>query len=131
MRRPGSRDANAPWLPVIGAGPKVSIGRTPVTVADYAAFVRATGHDAPKSWPGGEPPAGKADHPVTDVSLADAEAYCAWLAAHGAECRAFRLGAFEALAIQDAPAAIQFPRPEVCSAYDLAPGQAAATWEGP
>lgn len=54
------------------------------------------------------------------------------LAAHGAECRAFRLGAFEALASQDAPVAIQFPRPEVCSAYDLAPGQAAAaTWEGP
>ncbi len=85
--RPGSREANAPWLPVIGAGQKVSIGRTPVTVADYAAFVRATGHDAPKSWPGGEPPAGKADHPVTDVSLADAEAYCAWLAAQDPTAR--------------------------------------------
>lgn len=45
------------------------------------------------------------------------------LAAHGAECRAFRLGAFEALAIQDAPAAIQFPRPEVCSPMTSRPGR--------
>jgi formylglycine-generating enzyme required for sulfatase activity len=47
-----------------------------VTNGQYGRFVQATGHRAPnnKVWQ----EAGKASHPVTDVSWDDAQAYCAW-----------------------------------------------------
>jgi formylglycine-generating enzyme required for sulfatase activity len=71
-----------------------------VTNADYARFVTATGHPVPDvdaatwagyglahpyertrrfAWTDGEPPAGRAHHPVALVSHADAQAYAAWL----------------------------------------------------
>jgi formylglycine-generating enzyme required for sulfatase activity len=73
---------------------------TPVTNAQYAAFVRDTGHKAPDveartwasyklvhpyertrrhAWINARPPAGRADHPVVLVSHSDARAYGAWL----------------------------------------------------
>ncbi len=55
-----------------------SIGRTPVTNAQYRLFVDASGHPAPSHWPGGEIPAGRELHPVTYVSHADAAAFCRW-----------------------------------------------------
>jgi len=63
----------------MGAGADVSIAHTPVTNAEYAEFVKATGHSAPKYWTDGKVPDGKADHPVLWVSYEDATAYCAYL----------------------------------------------------
>ena len=77
-----------------------AITRTPITNAQYAAFVAETGHRAPDvrpdvwrsyglihpyertrrhAWRNGRPPAGRADHPVVLVSHADVRAYAAWL----------------------------------------------------
>jgi formylglycine-generating enzyme required for sulfatase activity len=76
------------------------IGLTPVTNAHYAAFVADTGHPAPDvdpttwagyglihpfertrrhAWVDGQPPEGRAEHPVLMVSHSDAEAYARWL----------------------------------------------------
>jgi formylglycine-generating enzyme required for sulfatase activity len=49
-----------------------------VTNAHYAAFVRATGRAPPEPWAGGTFAPGTADHPVVEVTYADAEAYARW-----------------------------------------------------
>jgi formylglycine-generating enzyme required for sulfatase activity len=59
--------------------PAFGITRDPVTNAQYAAFVEATGRRPPKYWYDGAVPEGKAQHPVVGVSWDDANAYCAWL----------------------------------------------------
>lgn len=77
-----------------------AIARTPITNAQYAAFVAATGRPAPDvdagtwagyglvhpyartrrhAWRDGRPPSGRGEHPVVLVSHADARAYAAWL----------------------------------------------------
>ncbi|MGC9393874.1 MAG: SUMF1/EgtB/PvdO family nonheme iron enzyme [Anaerolineae bacterium] len=56
------------------------IAKTPVTNAQYAAFVKATGHKAPQHWENGTIPAGKDTHPVVYISWDGAMAYCQWLA---------------------------------------------------
>jgi formylglycine-generating enzyme required for sulfatase activity len=65
------------------------IGRVPVTNAQYAAFVRSAGVEAPSYWDQGGIPAGKSDHPVVEISWRDARAFCAWLSE--ATSRSFRL----------------------------------------
>lgn len=58
--------------------PDYYMAKTPVTKAQYAAFVQATGYRQPTRWENGQPPADKQDHPVVHVSWDDAVAYCRW-----------------------------------------------------
>ena len=69
------------------------IDRHEVTNAEYAEFVKATGHPAPtinmsdpdargsywKPWNGNDPPQGRERWPVCNVSVKDAEAFAQWL----------------------------------------------------
>ncbi|MEO6665717.1 MAG: formylglycine-generating enzyme family protein, partial [Nitrospiria bacterium] len=50
------------------------IDRHEVTESAYAAFVRESGHRAPRLWSDGRPR--RDDHPVIDVSWGDADAFC-------------------------------------------------------
>ena len=68
----------------------LQIARTPVTNAEYAEFVKATGHAAPRYWKGGTFPKGKDRHPVVWVSYDDALDYCDWLGSKD-PAHAFRL----------------------------------------
>jgi formylglycine-generating enzyme required for sulfatase activity len=47
----------------------------PVTQAQYAEFLRATGHETPREWPD---LIATTDLPVTGVSWIDAQAFCRW-----------------------------------------------------
>lgn len=55
------------------------ISQNPVTNAQYAVFVHATGHTQPAHWRNGKIPPGKENHPVVNVSWNDAIAFCRWL----------------------------------------------------
>lgn len=58
--------------------PAFELSATPVTNAQYEAFVAATGWASPPHWADGRPPPQLADHPVTWVDWTDAEAFCRW-----------------------------------------------------
>ncbi|MFN3409999.1 MAG: formylglycine-generating enzyme family protein [Limisphaerales bacterium] len=77
--RPGYRQSDDGYLPVLGAAHNVSIAYTPVTNEEYSKFIKATGRRPPQDWPQGIIPAGKERHPVVNVSRDDAIAYCKWL----------------------------------------------------
>ena len=77
--RPGVRENKDGYLPVLGTEKPVSISHTPVTNAQYAEFVSATKRKAPRHWKGGVMPRELSEHPVVNVSVADAKAYCKWL----------------------------------------------------
>jgi len=57
--------------------PPFYLDKTPVTTANYAAYVWAGGRQTPPSWPQGRYPSGSDDWPVADVSWEEARAYCA------------------------------------------------------
>lgn len=54
------------------------IAKTPVTNAQYAAFIQATGYRAPDHWHNGRIPTGKENHPVVYVNWDDAQSFCQW-----------------------------------------------------
>ena len=70
---PAARPVHEVWLDAF------RIATTPVTNADFAAFMRATGAAPPAFWtaPGFDAP----DQPVVGVSWEDAAAYAAWAGA--------------------------------------------------
>jgi formylglycine-generating enzyme required for sulfatase activity len=90
--RPGVSSPDLLWCPVPsgefwrGEGQDAQIvnvsrfwiSRYPVTNAQYAAFVRATGRPAPRHWQGEHPPPGIGNHPVVYVTWHDAAQYCTW-----------------------------------------------------
>lgn len=65
----------------------VLVARLPVTNAEYARFLAATGYEPPRFWT--DPRFNAPEQPVVGVSWFDAVAYCAWLSA--ATDRIFRL----------------------------------------
>ncbi len=58
--------------------PAFWIDQFEVTNGEYASFVQQTKRTPPKHWSGSTPPAALADHPVVQVSHADALAYAQW-----------------------------------------------------
>lgn len=58
--------------------PTYWIAKTPLTNAQYRAFVQATGHHAPHHWKDGQIPQGKGNHPVVHVSWDDGMALAKW-----------------------------------------------------
>ncbi len=75
MGRTGGSPGETPAHPVSVA--PFHIDRTEVTNTEYAEFVRATNR-TPPGWPNQNPPAGREQWPVTDVSFDDAVAFAAW-----------------------------------------------------
>ncbi|MHC4598672.1 MAG: formylglycine-generating enzyme family protein, partial [Planctomycetota bacterium] len=59
---------------------RFAIGLHEVSCAEYAEFLGESGRTPPRNWRNGAYPEGWGEHPVTWVTAADAEAYCAWLA---------------------------------------------------
>ncbi|MDR7301822.1 formylglycine-generating enzyme required for sulfatase activity [Haloactinomyces albus] len=68
-----SGPSNEPtWLPAF------YIDVHPVSNADYARFIAATGHPSPQHWTEDKYPDGLAEHPAVFVTWKDATAYAEW-----------------------------------------------------
>jgi formylglycine-generating enzyme required for sulfatase activity len=81
----GSRKLHVPiWFERDVQIGRFAIDATPVTNAEFARFLKASGYKPRhaqnflRHWTGGKPPAGQEDHPVIWVDLGDARAYAAW-----------------------------------------------------
>jgi hypothetical protein len=59
--------------------PVYAIGKYPVTNAEYLDFVRANPRYTPSHWINDRIPEEKENHPVINVNLQNAQAYCQWL----------------------------------------------------
>jgi formylglycine-generating enzyme required for sulfatase activity len=91
----------------VAALAEVDLGRWPVTNAQLLEFFEGTGREPRRKLTDRQ----LADHPATDVSLAEAEAYCEWL---GGGARLPTGDEWEALA--RGPEALAFPWGEVFEA---------------
>jgi formylglycine-generating enzyme required for sulfatase activity len=60
--------------------PNYYMAKTPVTNAQYWAFIQSTGHQPPQHWEKERLPANKDEHPVAYLNWHDAMVYCNWLA---------------------------------------------------
>ena len=58
--------------------PGFFVDKHEVTNAEYAEFVRATGHESPSHWVYGRVPQGEEHLPVVNVSFEDAQTYAQW-----------------------------------------------------
>ena len=58
--------------------PVYKIDKYPVTNAQYARYIAATGHRPPSAWANGKIPSGRELHPVSLVSWYDANSYAQW-----------------------------------------------------
>jgi len=56
-----------------------AISRTTITNAQYVLFVNDSNHPVPSHWTNRRAPPGRRNHPVVNVTLYDAIAYCEWL----------------------------------------------------
>ncbi len=63
----------------VASAPTFAIASRTVTNSDYRVFIWETNHRTPRHWFGFQYPDGLDEHPVTNVSWADAWAYCKWL----------------------------------------------------
>jgi serine/threonine-protein kinase len=54
------------------------LDKRPVTISQYAEFVKRTAHTPPQGWVNGALEGAAPNWPVTDVSWNDANAYCCW-----------------------------------------------------
>ena len=59
--------------------PDFYLSKTPITNAEYAAFIQAVDYRQPNDWQGGHFESGKGNLPVCFVSWIDAVNYCLWL----------------------------------------------------
>ena len=76
MGRNGGLPAEAPPHSVTVAS--FSMDNTEVTNDEYLAFVNETNYTPPSHWSGNKPLAGQEQWPVTNVSVADANAFAVW-----------------------------------------------------
>ena len=66
------------YEPVTGQIGKLIITVGPVTNAQYAECLRSSREVPPPDWFGGKPPSDSLDHPVVDITLAQARRYAEW-----------------------------------------------------
>ena len=59
--------------------PEYQIGRVPVTNVQYALYVADANVKPPSNWNNNQPPKGKENHPVVNVTWREAISYCNWL----------------------------------------------------
>ncbi len=78
-------DIHSAWPPEPDEAPEQTrelepyrLSRTPVTNAQYLAYVEATGAPTPGCWDAGSIPVGEGDVPVTYVTFSEAAAFCTW-----------------------------------------------------